>query len=1077
MPTASSAVPSRARHATFCRVLAGAVATAALLTASFALVPVAPASAAVGVANPAALAMAFANGGLVTLGGNFSVSSSDAPIAVRVGNPVTLNLNGYKLTTTGAGNRAGIEVPKGASFTLTADGGGILTAIAGNFAAGIGGSADGAGGTIEIAGGTVTATGSGFGAGIGGGSHSDSGSIKISGGTVTATAGIGAAGIGGGNVGDGGTIKITGGSVTSTGGENAAGIGGGDTGDGGNIEITGGTVTTTGGKYGAGIGGGVGRHGGVLNVSNGVVTATGGRDGGAGIGGGAGFDGGMYGGNGGEIKITGGKVAVAGSANSPTVVIGAGAYGTEFGSLANSGTLTIAAGSTLRIPAGTTVANSGTIRNHGTINVGGAITNLGRIVSPGTITPVEKVAGNNYLVSFDDTKSTPPTNSQKRIFAGSLEAAEASLPTLVPPSHYSAGWFTAASGGAKWGIASAINSDLTLHSQWILDTHTVSFDSAGGSAVAPVSTNFGTAIAAPAVSTFAGHTFVGWFNGGSAWNFATPVAGDMQLVAQWTLDTHTVTFDSAGGSAVDPVSTKYGTAIAATAVPAFAGHTFVGWFNGGSAWNFAAPVTGDLTFEARWTLDSHTVSFDTGGGSAVAPMTANYGTAISAPGVPTLAGHTFVGWFNGGSAWNFAAPVMGDMTLDAQWTLDTHKVTFDTHGGNTVAPVTADYGTVVEAPPVPTFAGHTFAGWFNGGSAWDFATPVTGDMTLDALWTLDTHLVTFDANGGNAIAEVTTDFGTAVAAPAVPTFAGHTFVGWFNGGKAWDFTMAVTGDMTLVAQWTLDTLKVTFDTHGGNTIASVPTDYGTVVPAPAVPTFAGHTFVAWFNGGTPWDFATPVTVDITLDAHWTLDTHKVIFDTHGGNAIAEVTRDYGTAVAAPDAPTKTGHTFVGWFNGGKAWDFTTAVTEDTTLVAQWNLDTHKVTFDTHGGNAVTPVTADFGTVIQAPAAPTRAGYTFTGWFQDVELTAVFDFNSTITADTALNAGWTKNVVAPPVDNAVIPPTTSPAADNPAAKPPATPGTGLATTGAAGLTGGLFAALALLLGGAVLVLIRKRAKRS
>ena len=211
-----------------------------------------------------------------------------------------------KLNATGATNCAGIGGSKeGAGGTIIINGG-TVSATGGSSAAGIGGGFEGAGGNITINGGTVTATGNGSSAGIGGGYNGEGGTIIINGGEVTATGGGNAAGIGGGYNGEGGTITINDGTVTATGGDSGAGIGGGIQGAGGNITINGGTVTATAGENGAGIGGGNHGAGGTTTISGGTVTATAGKWG-AGIGGGNGSAGGTITINDGTVTATGGE--------------------------------------------------------------------------------------------------------------------------------------------------------------------------------------------------------------------------------------------------------------------------------------------------------------------------------------------------------------------------------------------------------------------------------------------------------------------------------------------------------------------------------------------------------------------------------------------------------------------------------------------------------------------------------------------------------------------------------------------------------------------------------------------------
>src|SRR5690606_35682043 len=99
----------------------------------------------------------------------------------------------------------------------------------------------------------------------------------------------------------------------------------------------------------------------------------------------------------------------------------------------------------------------------------------------------------------------------------------------------------------------------------------------------------------------------------------------------------TITFDSAGGSAVAPITQAVGSQIDPPAAPTREGYTFSGW-------SPALPTTmpaGDLTLTALWTINQYTLTFDSGDGSAVAPITADYGSAISAPANPSREGYTF----------------------------------------------------------------------------------------------------------------------------------------------------------------------------------------------------------------------------------------------------------------------------------------------------------------------------------------------------------------------------------------------------------------------------------------------------
>ena len=411
------------------------------------------------------------------------------------------------------------------------------------------------------------------------------------------------------------------------------------------------------------------------------------------------------------------------------------------------------------------------------------------------------------------------------------------------------------------------------------------------------------------------------------------------------------------------------------------GYTQVGWSTvdgGEKVYGFEDVYTQNeaLTLYPVWNANQYTITFDTNGGSEIAPITQDYGTEITAPDNPTRKGYTFKGWDK-----EIPETMPAEnITVKAQWEINQYTIAFDTNGGSEIAPITQDYGTEITAPDNPTRKGYTFKGW-------DKEIPETmpaENMTVKAQWEINQYTIAFDTNGGSEIAPITQDYGTEITAPDNPTRKGYTFKGW---NKEIPETMPAE-NITVKAQWEINQYTIAFDTNGGSEIAPITQDYGTEITAPDNPTRKGYTFKGW-------DREIPETMpaeNITVKAQWEINQYTITFDTNGGSEIAPITQDYGTKITAPDNPTRKGYTFRGWDKEIPK----TMPAENITVKAQWEINQYTIAFDTNGGSEIAPITQDYGTEITAPDNPTRKGYTFKGWDKEIPKTMPAE-NITITA--------------------------------------------------------------------------------
>ena len=371
------------------------------------------------------------------------------------------------------------------------------------------------------------------------------------------------------------------------------------------------------------------------------------------------------------------------------------------------------------------------------------------------------------------------------------------------------------------------------------------------------------------------------------------------------------------------------------------------------------------------------------------------------PLTPTREGYTFAGWTydrEGTDPVDFSKPLVGGgdhATLFAQWDMVVEDNSIDVlyvanggtffDGNETLQGVTDGDG-VARQPLAPTREGYTFAGWTydrEGTDPVDFSKPLVGGgdhATLFAQWDMvveDNSIdVLYVANGGtffdgNETLQGVTDGDGVARQPLAPTREGYTFAGWTYDSKGTDpvdFSKPVQGGgdhVTFYAQWTKDkgadenVKDVLYFANGGvffdgNETLQGVTDGEGVARQPLPPTREGYTFAGWTydsKGTDPVDFSKPVQGGgdhVTFYAQWTknetpaVQTHKVNFYVDGSTTTVEV--EDGKTVAQPSDPSVDGFNFVGWSSSKesfKKFDFSTPITEDTTVYAFFTAKTPK----------------------------------------------------------------------------------------------------------------------------------------
>ncbi len=297
------------------------------------------------------------------------------------------------------------------------------------------------------------------------------------------------------------------------------------------------------------------------------------------------------------------------------------------------------------------------------------------------------------LVTFDSqgatTAASPATKTV--VFPATTVLTLPSIP--IKAGFNFVGWYTAPGGGGiVFDASTSVFANIIVYAYWSANpVYTVTFDSQGATTTASpgslaVTLPATTVVTLPTAPIKTGYTFSGWYTGvsggGSVFNGSTPVGASLTVYAYWMPLIYTVTFDSQaatvnanpGSSTVVFPSTMTGSL---PIPPTKIGNTFSGWYTavsgGGTVFTGGTPVGANITVYAFWIPITHTVTFDSQGGTAVLPISGIAASTSlgSLPGAPTKTGFSFLGWFTlvngGGTSFIGSTIVTADITVYACW--------------------------------------------------------------------------------------------------------------------------------------------------------------------------------------------------------------------------------------------------------------------------------------------------------------------------------------------------------------------------------------------------------------------------
>jgi len=607
------------------------------------------------------------------------------------------------------------------------------------------------------------------------------------------------------------------------------------------------------------------------------------------------------------------------------------------------------------------------------------------------------------------------------------------------PGYTFDGWYQ---GTTKWKNTDLVTEDITLVAKWIPDTpltfpvilYTPGVFYTPGVSTMTVDVLQNEPMTDPGDVDKPNHTFEGWYKDGVRWNFSDNVTGPMLLIAQWSFETYTVTFDPGGGSPTPATQFVQDGNQASRPYPdpSKVGENFQGWYLGGALYNFNDPVAVNITLEAKYEREKYTIIFNGNGGTPASTTEyAYYNDPLPTPPEVLRDEYTWDNyWYKDSAciyAWNMAEDkVTSNLTLYAKWIRNTppvatYTVTFNSLGGTPVDdrydPQIVDSGQKAKEPPPIEKDNCVLVGWCWDAACtipFDFSHPITSNMTLYAKW----EQIKYDINIKFTVNQPYPYSGPALD-PLYPEVNDRYYVNDpYTAPMVW-------GGTDKIGDYIWELVIVNGQPYSPKNFTDVSAPFylstGTDIWKKDLKIeyfFSVEEFTVTFdpNGGEFWngnwsDPANPYTDPFP----WTVAPGTPVTDPES------IFYDYNANMHRP------GYTFSGWKDdAGNTWIFTDPVLKTLNLTASWTALPQNVTFDFCDG--VTPpetiqVYCDDVIPSAAIPKPTRTGYEFIGWQYDTGtgpdwvwdgsawvwmpvIYAPFDFSWTVpNGGLTLYAGW------------------------------------------------------------------------
>ena len=316
----------------------------------------------------------------------------------------------------------------------------------------------------------------------------------------------------------------------------------------------------------------------------------------------------------------------------------------------------------------------------------------------------------------------------------------------------------------------------------------------------------------------------------------------------------------------------------------------------------------------------------------------------------------------------------------------------------------------------PNKTGYSLIGWYeivNGENvSFTLTTMPDRSVNLYPIWEKNTYQIIHQ----NADLEnISYEFEAPISSLVDPVRLGFTFNGWFIDSdytKAFNYLTMPAHDIEVYALWLVEDKTIGFESNGGSKVESIIGEAGEIVTKPNDPVRTGYEFAGWYSDiqlVTPYEFTVIPEEGIVVYAKWIPIIYQIKYVRNTFDYIEDIEIRYNDLIPTLPSLIREGYIFAGWYLDAEytqRFTLTRMPAYDITLHAKWELVYYRIGFESE--YRIPTIVATFGEAISAPEVPVKNGYTFIGWFTDMDLQNEFIFDTMPNNNYYLFAKWQIN---------------------------------------------------------------------